>query len=112
MAAHGFLPDFQGGTPNCRICGKPEGDADHAQGVAEDFLAEKLAGIAKDERNDAYIRKVAAILLVAAIIIALHLFSWQRGTTCLFGRRPLREPPPPGATCLIAYPQGGYVYSR
>jgi hypothetical protein len=56
--------------------------------------------------------KVAAIFLVAAIIIALHLFSWYRGTACLIGRAPMLDPPPTGATCLIAFPRGGYVYSR
>jgi len=56
--------------------------------------------------------KVAFIFLGFAIVILLHLSSWQRGTGCLIGRAPLREPPPPGKTCLIAYPNGGYVYSR
>jgi hypothetical protein len=57
-------------------------------------------------------RDLAFILLVAAIVIAWHLISWQRGTGCLIGRAPMREPPPPGKTCLIAYPNGGYVYSK
>ena len=56
--------------------------------------------------------KVVLILLGFAIIITWHLDSWQQGTGCLIGRAPLREPPPPGATCLISFPQGGYVYSR
>ena len=62
--------------------------------------------------RDVTLSKVAFICLVFAIVIAWHLVSWQQGTACLIGRAPLREPPPPGKTCLIAYPDRTYVYSR
>ena len=65
-----------------------------------------------EERDLIRPKDVAFILLVAAIIFALHLSAWHRGQACWIGRARMREPPPPGKTCLIAYPDGRYLYSR
>ena len=37
--------------------------------------------------------KLAAIALVAAVLIAWHLFSWYRGAACLVGRAPWMNAP-------------------